>query len=69
MSEQNLTRKVSAVPPQTKVSPADLPSGQSAHPEQAEQVEIDAPEKLSAEDQMALYEKTLKEDDWGHQPC
>ncbi|MCF6313457.1 MAG: hypothetical protein L3J39_13500 [Verrucomicrobiales bacterium] len=27
------------------------------------------PEKLSAEEQMALYEKSLKEDDWGHQPC
>jgi hypothetical protein len=26
-------------------------------------------EKLSAEEQMALYEKELKENDWGHQPC
>ena len=25
--------------------------------------------KLSKEEQMALYEKQLKEDDWGHQPC
>ena len=25
--------------------------------------------KLSAEEQMALYEKDLKENDWGHQPC
>jgi hypothetical protein len=25
--------------------------------------------KLSAEEQMALYEKELKESDWGHQPC
>jgi len=25
--------------------------------------------KLTAEEQMALYEKELKEDDWGHQPC
>ena len=25
--------------------------------------------ELSAEEQMALYEKALKEDDWGHQPC
>jgi hypothetical protein len=24
---------------------------------------------LSAEEQMALYEKELKENDWGHQPC
>ncbi len=26
-------------------------------------------EELTPEDQMALYEKQLKEDDWGHQPC
>ena len=26
-------------------------------------------QKLSPEEQMALYEKALKEDDWGHQPC
>jgi hypothetical protein len=26
-------------------------------------------EKLSPEEQMALYEKELKENDWGHQPC
>jgi len=24
---------------------------------------------LSPEEQMALYEKELKEQDWGHQPC
>ena len=27
------------------------------------------PKKLTAEEQMALYEKSLKEDDRGHQPC
>jgi hypothetical protein len=26
-------------------------------------------EKLTKEEQMALYEKDLKENDWGHQPC
>ena len=25
--------------------------------------------KLTVEEQMALYEKDLKENDWGHQPC
>jgi hypothetical protein len=25
--------------------------------------------QLTAEEQMALYEKDLKENDWGHQPC
>lgn len=24
---------------------------------------------LTAEEQMALFEKELKENDWGHQPC
>ena len=50
--------------PQTK---ADLPQGQErdpastdCHPE---------PQKLTPEEQMALYEKELKENDWGHQPC
>ncbi len=27
------------------------------------------PIRLTAEEQMALYEKSLKEEDWGHQPC
>jgi hypothetical protein len=25
--------------------------------------------KLTPEEQMALFEKDLKENDWGHQPC
>jgi len=29
----------------------------------------DAVEKLSPEEQMARYEESLKESDWGHQPC
>ena len=28
-----------------------------------------APKKLTTEEQMALYKKSLKEEDWGHQPC
>ena len=28
-----------------------------------------APKTLTPEEQMALYEKDLKENDWGHQPC
>ena len=27
------------------------------------------PGELSAEEQMAQYEESLKETDWGHQPC
>ena len=29
----------------------------------------DAPKKLTPEEQMELYERELKENDWGHQPC
>jgi hypothetical protein len=27
------------------------------------------PSPLTPEEQMALFEKELKENDWGHQPC
>lgn len=27
------------------------------------------PKALTPEEQMELYEKDLKENDWGHQPC
>ena len=27
------------------------------------------PKPLTEEEQMALYEESLKEADWGHQPC
>ena len=38
---------------------ADLPSAGEAA----------ASKKLTKDEQMALYEKELKENDWGHQPC
>ncbi|MCX6953725.1 MAG: hypothetical protein NTV51_16360 [Verrucomicrobia bacterium] len=28
-----------------------------------------SPNRLTPEEQMALFEKELKENDWGHQPC
>lgn len=31
--------------------------------------ESDASSRLTPDEQMALYEKDLKENDWGHQPC
>jgi len=31
--------------------------------------ESPASEQLSKEEQWALFEKELKESDWGHQPC
>ena len=38
-------------------------------PEPAQEESSRTTEKLSAEEQMALFEKELKENDWGHQPC
>lgn len=29
----------------------------------------DKEKELTPDEQMALYEKELKENDWGHQPC
>jgi len=40
-------------------SPVDAPVSGEATPVK----------KLTPEEQMALFEKDLKENDWGHQPC
>lgn len=49
-------------PPTQAQSPtADPVASSSMDPEKLK--------KLTAEEQMALYEKDLKENDWGHQPC
>lgn len=53
--------EATADPTPTPGAPRDADSGTSPAPEPAEQ--------LTAEEQMALYEKELKESDWGHQPC
>ena len=48
--------------------PASSSGDAKADPASEAQPEVD-PSKLSPEEQMALYEEQLKEDDWGHQPC
>ena len=35
----------------------------------AADVEVKPANQLTPEEQMALFEKELKENDWGHQPC
>jgi len=52
--------------PETIVTAKSPCDGEPAHPPAAEPA---TSKKLTAEEQMALYEKELKEDDWGHQPC
>jgi len=60
-SDPNPPRSAGAAEP--KVAPAAvgsrrIPAGKTGP--------VDA---LTEEEQMALYEEALKEDDWGHQPC
>jgi hypothetical protein len=60
-------------PPQRDKSNAgtDVPSASAAKPASdiSAQGESGSQKKLTAEEQMALYENDLKENDWGHQPC
>jgi hypothetical protein len=55
--------------------PADSPGGGGVErqaapgPSDATGDSSPTPSPLTAEEQMALFEKELKENDWGHQPC
>jgi len=53
--------KPNNVPPANPAAPGDANS--ASPPGSA------APEQLTKEEQWALFEKELKESDWGHQPC
>jgi hypothetical protein len=50
-----------AVPPTPVTDPSD--------PSDATGDSSPTPSPLTADEQMALFEKELKETDWGHQPC
>jgi len=50
--------------PGNPTAPASTSEANSASP-----TEPVAPGQLSKEEQWALFEKELKESDWGHQPC
>jgi hypothetical protein len=54
----------SPVPPANKVAPEKKDETNSSNPG-----EQPAAGQLSKEEQWALFEKELKESDWGHQPC
>ena len=49
------------------VAASKLPSASDADPSAIG--ESQPSNKLTPEEQMALFEKDLKENDWGHQPC
>jgi hypothetical protein len=57
--------------PRRNDEPAPIPADASASLPGDADVAANKPTepKLSKEEQMALYEEYLKENDWGHQPC
>jgi len=55
--------------PKTNAPDSATPSGASTPPKNVEASELPAPAPLTKEEQWALFEKELKESDWGHQPC
>jgi hypothetical protein len=55
-------------PPRGDLAKAPGPPAQAAGGARAHEDPAPAKE-LTPEEQMALFEKELKEKDWGHQPC
>ncbi len=62
MTEPNPREAPRDEPAAARAVPANPPEG----PSLGTSVPVD---QLSPEEQMALFEKELKEKDWGHQPC
>ena len=50
-------------------SPANSGSIGAGDAKGASPIDATAPATLTKEEQWALFEKELKEEDWGHQPC
>ena len=53
--------------PDNHVADANIPPDAAAATGSTD--ETQQSQKLTPDEQMALYEKELKETDWGHQPC
>jgi hypothetical protein len=54
---------------QSESGPGSLKVPLNRDPELFPAAALPSPTALTADQQMALYEKALKEDDCGHQPC
>jgi len=67
--EKSTKPELKSVPPREGSSAATDANLTPPQPQDARQNEPASSRKLTADEQMALYEKALKEDDWGHQPC
>lgn len=63
--DESLSAPAQALGPKSDGSPVNESAGSVANSSAPD----DSAPKLTAEEQMALYEAYLKENDWGHQPC
>ncbi len=67
--------RMSEEPPRTSVRPGQPPRERPPHPippsgdRPEETGDGEEPGELTPEEQLARYEESLKNDDWGHQPC
>ena len=52
--------------PETTATSSDPAKGA---PPEAQEADPQAKKSLTPEEQMAAFEKAMKEEDWGHQPC
>ena len=67
MSDRQDTETAQPESDLSKITPAKPASDEAANvPTAVAKTSVKA---LTAEEQMALFEKDLKENDWGHQPC
>jgi hypothetical protein len=55
--------------PKANSADSATPSGSNTPAQNTEAGESPAAGQLTKEEQWALFEKELKESDWGHQPC
>jgi hypothetical protein len=67
MTKKEITPKVSGDLNKMAKSNGPVPASQNPDVDGSASNETEPP--LTPEEQMALYEKDLKENDWGHQPC
>ena len=66
MTEQTPAEEPRPESDKAKVVAKAPPAGETGIPPAGAPVPVN---QLSPEEQMALFEKELKEKDWGHQPC
>ena len=55
--------------PKTNEPDSKNPDAKGVPNQSADSNELPAAGQLTKEEQWALFEKELKESDWGHQPC